>query len=152
MSRIDLPDGAWAEIRNPKKVPERLRRPAKVASYEYGQSRRAALEQAASTASPAAPENAGAWGAPPEAEVAAVVEDADVEYDVTLLQATVDTGVVALVASWSFGDVVSLDALLDLPGDAYDVLCEAVMPLIGEMFVDLDESVEPDSPSSPLSA
>lgn len=25
--RLDLPDGAWAEVRDPKQVPERLRRP-----------------------------------------------------------------------------------------------------------------------------
>ena len=150
MSRIELPDGEWAEIRDPKKVPERLRRPAKAASYEIYQSSRKALEGTASTATPEAPPS-DAWGAPPVVEMPSAEETA-LTIDLDQIEASVDAGIVALVSSWSFGDTVSLDALLDLPGDAYDALQAAITPLIGEMFQSLEPSTDPETPSVPLSA
>lgn len=149
MSRIELPDGEWAELRDPKKVPERLRRPAKAASFEMYRTRQKQLEETASTASPAAPA-AGAWGAPPEDEVAPPVDDGT-GYSLDQITASVDAGIVALVASWSFGDVVTEDTLLDLPSDAYDAIVAAVTPMIAEMFQTMEPSTDPASPSSPLS-
>ena len=146
MSRIELPDDAWAEIRDPKKVPERLRRPAKAASFEMYQSRQKALEETASTTTPAAPEGAGAWGAPPTPEPTVEIDDGT-SYTLEQIQASVDAGIIALVSAWSFGDEVSEDVLLDLPSDAYDALVTEVTPLIGEMFQTLEPSTDPASPS-----
>ena len=52
LTRINLPDDEWADIRDPKKVPERLRRPVRQAAITLQQSmpedqRRATLKVAA---------------------------------------------------------------------------------------------------------
>jgi len=50
---------------------------------------------------------------------------------------------VALIESWSFGDEVSVDVLLDLPASTCDALRLLVAPLAGELMPNFEPS--PDS-------
>ena len=94
--RIDLPQGQWAELRDPRVVTERRRRPAKTALY-------------------------------------AVAKLAEAEATVEAIEAWDDLRVqvaVALIDQWSVNVDVTVDAILDLPGDVYDALLTAVEPQI----------------------
>jgi hypothetical protein len=48
---------------------------------------------------------------------------------------------VAMVASWSFGDVVSVDTLQDLPAKTYDHIREAVAPFISKLIPNFGDDV-----------
>jgi len=53
-----------------------------------------------------------------------------------------DTLVIALVSSWSFGDVISMEALLDLPARSYDDVRNIVTPFLTQLMPDF--GVDPD--------
>lgn len=115
--RLELPEGAWAELADPAKVTERKREPA----------RRAFVQAAQAQA------NGGDAG--------------------PILDALKDAGnkvTVAQVTSWSFGEEVTPDALLDLPGDAYDVLVKAATDRVSELLPEFEtvDEVPPD-PKAP---
>ena len=150
---IDLPDGEWALLRNPRKVPERLRNPLRTARARLYR----CLAEAQTAAAPdAAPGAGGAFGAPP-AQPKAEMADPDPEILGPLLYAYGQAAFVALVESWSFPLAVCLETLGDIPGDAFDVLDAALGPLADEVLPSLgpkpkaegEPAVDPEDDDSP---
>jgi hypothetical protein len=143
--RIDLPNGAWAELRDPSEVTERLRRP--IARSTRGI--RPEIVEGARIAMAMDPDPdpmpAGETG-PKEAamlrlQYAMTNEEADAFTDAN------DYAAVALVESWSFPQEVSLDGLLDLPAHALDALRKAVEPLVERLRLDTSPSPNRAAPS-----
>jgi hypothetical protein len=52
-----------------------------------------------------------------------------------------DVLAVALISAWSFGDVITVDTLQDLPARTYDDVRKAVSPLISRMIPDFGDDV-----------
>ena len=150
MARLDLPDSNYAELRDAKKVPERLRRPVRLAALALQRTlpegQRQKLQTSVKVDELKAPEASedvrNAFGAPPIdalAESAGVTPtpaseaDEEIELPTDEQQRAADEYnallVTAFVTSWSFGDAVSAEAVQDLPGDAYDALLEEVRRL-----------------------
>jgi hypothetical protein len=126
-TRHDVP-GGWAEVRAADEVPERLRR--KVIS--------------AMGAMVADPDTVAA------VQSADTPEDAAAQVGIGLLDemgAMQDAMICAVVASWSFGDTVSVDALLDLPAKTYDALAEIATPLLDAMMPNFDPTPDPKAPT-----
>lgn len=119
-TKIVLPDGGWALLREPEAVPERLRRPVNAHAV--------ALQDFV---------NADGEVTAMSPTVLAALEDMN------------DRLVVALVAEWSFDAPITLEAVLDLPGAVYDALRAAVTPLAVRMMPDFDPTPDPASPTSP---
>ena len=152
-TRLELPDGDYAELRDPKKVPERLRRPVRVAAINLQRSlpedqRRGSVK----TEDPekvAGEDVQSAFGVPPVSDLVEVNEP-----ELTFLpdeeqQAFVDSYNEALIRSvvveWSFGEVTT-EVIQDLPGDAFDALITHIRNLGVED--ESDESLASD-PSTP---
>lgn len=112
--RIDLPDGHHAELRDPTKVSERLRRPCLAAATDM------ASEKGAMEALQVADDNE-----------ALKLVSADT---ITKLGRLNDLVIVALVESWSYDVPIDVDTLLDLPGDAYTQLLADTAPLITDLL------------------
>ena len=69
---------------------------------------------------------------------------AEVENDPTVLSffsELNDVLAVALISSWSFGDVISVDTLQDLPSKTYDDIRKLVSPLVSKMIPDFGDDV-----------
>lgn len=129
--RVELPDGQWCQLRDPKKVPERLRRPCEQVVFLMSTEMRIWMAQNEDLE----------VGDDLVAFVSKMPQFS--REDVDLLSQMTDLAAVALIAEWSFDGVpVSLDALMDLPGDTYDAIKEAVQPLSGQM------SVRPGQPTA----
>lgn len=120
MSRHELPDGQWAEFRDPEQVPERLRRPI---------TRHAARLSSTSVAEAS------------DGDVAP--HDLDILFDLN------DALVLALVESWSFPSPVAADGLGELPGPAYDALLKLASPSMLALLPDFGPSPDPASPTPP---
>lgn len=111
MGRVLLPYDAWADLRDPKLVPERLRRPVKAALFAIQRDAEAWKTVAANgDTSQMTPETIGAF------------DDLN------------DLAAVALIADWSYGLPVNVDTLRDTPGAVYDAIQAAVAPLMLEMM------------------
>lgn len=111
--KIDLPDGEWADLYDPAKVPEKKRRPVVRALTALIRER---IEHK--------PPEFDAEDIADEDKAAALVA----KLNPALIMATDDLNdalVVALVREWSFDVDVTLDNLLELPTDAYRTLSEA---------------------------
>lgn len=128
MNKIDLPDGEWASLRDPKKVPEKLRRPIM-------RSVMAATRQSGDFKKLVDADN-------PED----IVKDLDPSFLETGAELN-DLLVVALVEEWSFETPVTVDAVLDLPGDVYDELRKTVAPFITDLLPDFGPSPDPKAPT-----
>lgn len=113
MSRIDLPDGAWAELRSPKKVSERKRRQYISAMSEF---------------------NASKAGLDPSL-FGSKQQD--------LLDNALDLLIVCLVSSWSLPDPVSVEALADLGTDVFDPLKAACLSLASDVLPDFSVDPDP---------
>ena len=122
--KITLPNDAWAELRDPKAVPERLRRPVSQALLVMGKNQEAMTAADATTLS---------------AEALASFESLN------------DLLIVARVSAWSLNTPVSLESVLDLPSDLYNALREATAPGMMEMMPDFSASEDKDSPTNPFS-
>lgn len=158
LTRIELPDDEWADIRDPKKVSERLRRPVRQAAIALQQSlpedqRRANLKVAEKALGEAEPEVQAAFGAPPIDDLVAEEEAKKQELFLPdeIQQANVDAYnealLLSVVAAWSFGDTVDVESLRDLPGDAYDVLLETVRKFGADVEGDADSlAADPSTP------
>lgn len=134
-SKIELPNGGWAVLRDPAAVPVRLRRPVEKALLLV--SRKQSITSAL-----------GAAEDPNDPAVAArLVEEID-SASMDMLNDLNDYLIMARVESWSFGDV-SLDAILDLPASAYTVLQTECAKDITKMMPDFSVSGSPDSPTKP---
>ena len=129
--KVDLPDGAWAHLRDPKQVPERLRRPyaskmQSMAKYKPVFDR---IKKAAS-----------------EEEKAAITAELPPECIEGFSESN-DLMVVALVDEWSFDTPVTIDTVLDLPAGQYDALRTAVAPFLSELMPDYGPSPDPKAPT-----
>lgn len=131
-TRIELPDGDWADVRDPKKVPERLRRPVREAALNLQQAlpedqRRRNIKMSQEPAQVAEPDVQEAFGAPPIDELVADEAKKDelpflpTAEQQSLVDVYNEALLVSIVAAWSFGDV-TVDAVRDLPGDSFDIL------------------------------
>jgi len=54
-----------------------------------------------------------------------------------------DLVAIALIGSWSFGDTVTIDGLLDLPSKSYDDIRKATSPYLTKLIPDFGVDVDP---------
>jgi hypothetical protein len=138
MIHLTLPSGATADLREVADVTERQRRPVKRI-----QTKLAGLPEFASAVATAQAQGEGAELTPEEQlTIAAGLGEA---FD--LLEELNDSLVVALVAGWSYGFGVSVDAVQDLPGRDLDALRKAVSPYLSQLSPDFEPNPDPASPS-----
>jgi hypothetical protein len=122
-----LPDG-WADLADPRKVPERRRRKVTAAMAGLFAYRAQHPETVGTPANGDAP------------AVPAITTEAELE----LIDAVNEAVTLAVVERWSFGDTVTADALLDLPGDTFDVLRDACTKLFPGLLPSYgDKAAEP---------
>jgi hypothetical protein len=139
MNRVTLPNG-YADLRDPADVRERQRRPLKRIQAQLAA--RPAFAQAVTAAQRQG--KGKALSADAQLKIAAGMGDA---FD--LLEDLNDYLVVALVAGWSYGDDVSLEAVQDIPGRDLDALREACAPFLAAIMPDFEATPEADSPIAP---
>lgn len=143
--RIDLPNGAWAELRDPADVTTRQRRLVEHAGRRLSPGVMNRIQAAAQRLEEA--KKAGDEEAVKLATLAASEASADLSpEDQDAFDTIRDYGIVALVENWSFAGSVTLDAVLDLPARAGDELRKATDELIGAMFVDPSPDPNPTAP------
>lgn len=121
MANIDVPNG-WVELRDPKAVSERLRRPIMAKATQ--------LSAAAG-----------------EAEGGVVSSDS-----LTGMFEFNDLLAVALIKQWSFTEPITTDGLLDLPTVTYDAIQKIVAPLLSDLMPSFEATPEVDSPTEPSDA
>lgn len=145
MTRHELTAGGWVELRPAKAVPERLRRPVKA-----GYTRLLANRAFAETVGKAQSDGLASLADIDDDKATELVEQmAD---SLPMLDEVNDLVVVARVASWSFGDTVTVDALLDLPGEVYDELRALCAPGVQDLMPDFGPSQDEQSPTVPSTA
>lgn len=137
-TKIDLPDGAWARLRDPEEITERQRRPL------LRLQRRASLKVAPHLA------NLGAVNTNTAdflAKIAPLLDDEDFN----ALEDIDDLVIATLVEDWSYEQAVTVDGALDLPSKARRPLIEACRPLLDRLLGETsdDDVVNPDSPTAP---
>jgi hypothetical protein len=126
-SRLDLPDEQHAILCAPRKVSERKRNRHQSAMFALN---------AATADIPRNPEK------PDEPDVRHLGPEHN-----ELLKAAERALILCFVREWSYGEI-SEDALLDLPGDAYDVLAEECNRLLPEMRPDFSPDPDPKARTS----
>lgn len=135
MSRLELPSGGHAELRDPKLVPERLRRPV---MRTYVTFLALFVDEVDGDGRPITDKLGRPVKSPPTTP-----EALDVASELN------DVLALALIGSWSFDTPPSLEALQDLPGADYDAVRAAVSPLLQAVLPDFGPSGDQDSPTSP---
>lgn len=130
-----LPDDQWADLRSPKQVPERYRRP--ILPLVTGLIRSAGFAQA------------GDSDRRPTTDEMRELAKAVGPDDLKALNDLNDATIIAMVEKWSFSQPVAADSLLDLPGDAYDSLREITAPFLLELIPDFGPTPAADSPTPP---
>ena len=138
--RHELAGGGWVELRDPDEVPERLRQPLKVASLTLG--KYPAIRKQAELISEGIQ-------CPPDLAEQAMSEMADGGGELAFRMAQLN--ILARVSAWSFGDTVTSDGLLDLPGKVYDQI-ESLCGSSDQLAEDLGPSPDPESPTPPSTA
>jgi hypothetical protein len=118
--RIELPESAWAELRSPRSVPERLRRPVTKLMFQISQ------QQAENMTN----------------------EVVDPEM-VMIYSELNDLLIVARVIAWSYDSPINVESVLDLPGDAYEILQAKAAESMTEMIPNFNQSNDPESPTLP---
>jgi hypothetical protein len=138
MQHLTLPSGATADLRDVADVTERQRRPIKRI-----QTKLAGLPAFVNAVEEAKAQGDGVDLTPDQQlKIAAGMGEA---FD--LLEELNDALVAALVAGWSYGFVVSADAVQDLPGRDLDALRTAVAPFLAQLNPDFEPSPDAASPS-----
>jgi hypothetical protein len=138
MQHLTLPSGATADLREVCDVTERQRRPIKRI-----QTKLAGLPAFVNAVKEAEAQGNGTELTPDQQlKIAAGMGEA---FD--LLEELNDALVAAMVAGWSFGFVVSADAVQDLPGRDLDALRAAVSPFLAQLNPDFEPNPDPASPS-----
>lgn len=127
MRRIELPGGAWADLREISEITERLRRPIKV------------------IAGASAATIARLQGVTTTDDMAALGLSEDEADRFSRLQ---DATIVAVVAAWSYDLPISTDSLLDIPAEAYDALAVATATVGAKVAVDVSPTPAPE-PGNP---
>ena len=129
-TKVDLPDGAWALLRDPAKAPERLRRPVTNLAAKVHPEIMAAI----------AAEESGTDGPDLTADALAGFQTLN------------DLVMVAVVAEWSFDQAITPETVGDIPGDAYDVLRRETAKLVTALIPDFSPNPDPASPTPPSGA
>ena len=145
--KVDLGNGAWAKLRDPRDVPERKRRPLDkvqriLAGSKVGEALLAWHEEHGDDR-------------PDEKQMRDLLRPLLAEDEMDLFDQSNDLLIVALVEEWSFEDKpITVEEIQDLPGRAYRALKEVCEPLLGVVLGNEDETdlLDPDSPSMPGSA
>lgn len=128
MTHLVLPFDGWADLRDPKMVPEKKRRPVVEAMTKAGQS----------------------------LDVSAIKDASEDELEALAMQQgsgvfqmldVADLAAVALIEKWGYEMPVDLDSIGELPGAVVDALRAAVMPLIGDMFPSFEPDPDPKAPT-----
>jgi hypothetical protein len=131
VTRVELPDGQWADLYDPIKVPERKRRPVVKALVSFLKDRQQHAVPNISAEDLSDEDKAAALAAQIDPGLLIAADDLN------------DAVVSALVFAWSFELAVSADALLDLPADAYKTLSEACAPHLSALMPNF--GVTPDT-------
>lgn len=131
--RIDLPEGAWAELADPRKVSERRRRSYVNAMAAFN----------AATASLPRTEDGN-----PDPRFCGS-EHAE------LLDTALDLLTVALIKAWSYEQPVTVEAIQDLPVDVFDALRKAATDRQTELLPNYSPDIDPKahtvgSPTPPM--
>lgn len=129
---VALPDGNTATLRDPKSLSERKRRPLQNLSAQL-----ASLPGFAEAASTDDPMKAMVGISSNMGGVLALVSD------------ITDATIIAYVESWSYPAEVTIDAVLDLPGDVYDVLAKETQAASKVTEPNFEPSADPESPTGP---
>ena len=132
--RLELPEGEWADLYDPIKVPERKRRPVVRALVTFMKDRQGADVP-----------QFGAEDLSDEEKAAAIAANLDPELLVAADDLN-DAVVIALVREWSFG-AVTTDVLLDLPADTYEALSNACQPHMNDLMPNFQVSPDPKAGS-----
>lgn len=120
MSRVDVA-GGWVELRDPKTVSERLRRPV--------------MAKASQLASVVSEVSKG---------------EARIEGDsLTGMYEFNDLVAVALISEWSFEQPLTVDGMLDLPSATYDEIQKIVAPMFNQLMPSFEADPDPASPTVP---
>lgn len=141
MTRIELPNGQWADLRDPEAVTERQRRP--IARAVRGVRPEIVEMQQQAARRPDLPD--GTPGPEKQAALRAL-QHAMTNEEADAYQDAGDLATVALVESWSFSAAITLDGVLDLPARSLDALRELVAPLASKLFVDTSPDPNPAAP------
>ena len=119
MTKHDIPNG-WVSLRDPKAVPERLRRPLMVMSVKgvnLAESGEVNMDS------------------PEDSKMSAETLEFFSEWN--------DKLAIALIAEWSFDVPVNEDNLLDLPGVTYDAIRKLVAPMVSELMPSFSPDPDP---------
>ncbi|HEV8065122.1 MAG TPA: hypothetical protein VGP46_09830 [Acidimicrobiales bacterium] len=129
VTKVDLPGGAWVELRDPMDATERQRRPLREAFMEMGRAQRGPSTPAGSDAvtTPLPPQLGGGQ---PVNEVP-VAETLDAIDDFT------HKAVAFFITAWSFEFPCTPESLYDIPVPIYNAIDEAALPMIQEMIPQL---------------
>lgn len=134
LSPHSTPSGMTYLLRSPENVPERLRRPVTRKLVEL--SNTVGVTGDGRTPDPfAKPDDSAVENVTPE--------------EIDLADELNDLLVVALVAEWSLGVPITVDALLDLPKGDYDSLRQTVAPFVTAMLPSFEPTPDADSPTPP---
>lgn len=136
---IELPEGEWAVLYSPRRVPERRKRLVLEAMASLSDT----VVQAAMNAAQEQMTADEAEGVLTRMSLSGP--------DLVPMMDVFDAGVVALVKEWSYGEDITRDALLDLPSEDCDMLREACAPFIEDLSVGFKPQVDAtrSSPTTP---
>ena len=141
MSRADLGNGRWAELREPDDVTERQRRPISRALRPVRPEIMQRQQDAANL-----PNEPDGKPSPEKAKALAQLQYDMTDDEADAYQNATDHAVLALVESWSFEHPLTMEGLLDLPGKALDALRMEVSQLVNDLFLDISPSPEKNGP------
>lgn len=131
-----LPSGKTLELTATGQVTERQRRPVRLAFARISAEAQALLSHAART------KDSSGLAALSAADQAVLLEVNDLVAAALIVN-----------PSWTGGEQLTPDSLLDLPAGDYDAIVELVGPLVGPFIegVDFDPTPDPASPTPPSS-
>lgn len=117
--------GGWVDLREPREVPERLRRPIVVKAGAIGKA----------------------------AQNIANADEVSVDEDtLSAMFEFNDLLVIALAKAWSFEEPITLEGLGNLPGNTYDALQKIVAPMVTDLMPSFEATPDADSPTVPSDA
>lgn len=126
MTRLELPDDGWAELRNPRKVSERKRRRYESAFFALNEGTAGLPRNPTNSAAP----DVAAFG----------------PHHQLLYRRIEDMRVLAVVSAWSYGEV-TLEVWEDMPADAVKLLVDATEPMHAELLPDFSADPDPKAPT-----
>jgi hypothetical protein len=153
LTRVDLPDGAWADVRSPEDVTVRGRGLiSRTGAAQAGGMSKMLLLIGLSELMEEASEKGDADEV--EGYAQRILAEGPSEAELELAERYQVACVVAFVAGWSYPEPITMDSVMDLPGGVFDTLHETVGPRALELaglvpHVSIDDAVNPASPTEP---